>query len=337
MAATKGENNDVGGVDAFDAFGLRDDDDDDNFDTFTAFSSTDPFAATPLPPPGGAASPFDEPTAEPTPLFPSQAAINKTDSHESDPFGFDDNPFQSVGNDGGGAARGFKKSPPSSPTPPDTNAVATETMPDADDFDIGPPSSAPFTAEEAAAVAAAANTTMDTSASFTMSSSAVAAAASAAAKRAALPPRLGITLFQHEEVISQAAGADQSSEVACAVTIEGKVHALVQSSDASQNCPFQLIVRDAFTSSSTPGAAPENGGAQIAINRSVVDDTYKVTIPKSVVGNVPVASYRCSSEIENMPVVSCEHTETKLKAEKKTERCVICFGVNHSSYDFVKC
>lgn len=308
MAAAKGGNDDVGGVDAFDAFGLRDDDDDDNFDTFTAFSSTDPFAATPLPPPptaGGAAPPFDEPTAEPTPIVPSQAAINKTDSHESDPFGFDDNPFQSVGNDGGGAARGFKKSPPSSPTPPNTSAVATETMPEADDFDIGPPSSAPFTAEETAAVAA--NTTMDTSASFTVSSSAVTAAASAAAKRAALPPRLGITLFQHEEVISQAAGADQSSEVACAVTIEGKVHALVQSSDASQNCPFQLIVRDAFTSSSTPGAAPANGGAQIAINRSVVDDTYKVTIPKSVVGNVPVASYRCSSEIENMPVVSCEH------------------------------
>ena len=322
----KGGNDDVGGVDAFDAFGLRDDDDDDNFDTFTAFSSTDPFAATPLPPPptAGAASPFDEPTA----------AIDKTDSHESDPFGFDDNPFQSVGNDEGGAARGFKKSPPSSPTPPDTSAVETETMPEADDFDIGPPSSAPFTTEEAEA--AAANTTMDTSASFTRSNSAVAAAASAAAKRAALPPRLGITLFQHEEVISQAAGADQSSEVACAVTIEGKVHALVQSSDASQNCPFQLIVRDAFTSSSAPGATPENGGAQIAINRTVVDDTYKVTIPKSVVGNVPVASYRCTSEIENMPVVSCEHTETKLKAEK-TERCVICFGVNYSSYDFVKC
>jgi hypothetical protein len=302
MAAAKEGNDDVGGVDAFDAFGLRDDDDDDNFDTFTAFSSTDPFAATPLPPPpptaGGAASPFVEP----------QAAINNTGSQDSNPFGFDDNPFQSVGNDEGGVARGFKKSPPSSPTPPNTSAVATETMPDADDFDIGPPSSAPFTAEEAEAAAAAANTTMDTSASFTRSSSAVAAAASATAKRAALPPRLGITLFQHEEVISQAAGADQSSEVACAVTIEGKVHALVQSSDASQNCPFQLIVRDAFTSSSTPGAAPENGGAQIAINRSVVDDTYKVTIPKSVVGNVPVASYRCSSEIENMPVVSCEHS-----------------------------
>jgi len=292
MAAEGGSN----AVDAFDAFGLRDDDD-DNFDAFTAFSSNDAFTATPLPPPhtAGGAPPnaATSNATEPAPL-PSQATINKADSQDSDPFGFDDNPFQAVGGNGGEAARGFKKSPPTSPVPTNTDAVAAASEAAAADgftadFDIGPPSSTPFTAEEATGSA------VDTSTSFVASSAEAAAAASAAAKRAALPPRLGITLLQHEEVTSQAPGADQSSEVACSVTIEGKVHALVQSSDASENCPFQLIVRDSLTSSAA---------AQIAINKSVTDENYKVMIPKSAIGNVPVASYTCSSEIENMPVVS---------------------------------
>ena len=321
MAAEGGNDN----VDVFDAFGLRDGDGDgdDGFDAFTAFSSNDAFAATPLPPPTAAAPPAADDaattanaTTEPTPLATSsQPAITQTDSQDSDPFGFDDDPFHALEDNDGEAARGFKKSPPSSPTPTtNTDAVAaataapsapaatattlTEAATDDEnafpvDFDIGPPSSTPFTAEEAAA-----SSSMDVSVvstSFTASSAAAAAAASAAAKRAALPPRLGITLFQHEEVISQAAGADQSSDVACSVTIEGQIHALVQSSDALENCPFQLIVRDALT--------PSNA-AQVAINKSVTDENYKVTIPKSAVGNVPVASYRFSSEIENMPVVS---------------------------------
>lgn len=309
MAAEGGGDN----VDVFDAFGLRDDDGDDGFDAFTAFSSNDAFAATPLPPPT-APAPKGGAATEPTPLATSsQPAITQTDSQDSDPFGFDDDPFHALEDNDGEAARGFKKSPPSSPVPTtNTDAVAATTAaPSASaattsteaaatdedafpvDFDFGPPSSTPFTAEEAAA-----SSSMDVSVvstSFTASSAAAAAAASAAAKRAALPPRLGITLFQHEEVISQAAGADQSDEVACSVTIEGQIHALIQSSDALENCPFQLIVRDALT--------PSNA-AQIAINKSVTDENYKVTIPKSAVGNVPVASYRFSSEIENMPVVS---------------------------------
>ena len=319
--ATEGGNDNV---DVFDAFGLRDGDDggDDNFDAFTAFSSNDAFAATPLPPPTAAAAPpaADDATAaaantttEPTPLAASsQPAITQTDSQDSDPFGFDDDPFHAL-EDNDEAARGFKKSPPSSPAPTTTNtdAVAAPSAPAATasteaaatddenafpvDFDFGPPSSTPFTAEEAAAAASSSMDVSVVSTSFTASSAAAAAAASAAAKRAALPPRLGITLFQHEEVISQAAGADQSSEVACSVTIEGQIHALVQSSDAWENCPFQLIVRDALT--------PSNA-AQVAINKSVTDENYKVTIPKAAVGNVPVASYRFSSEIENMPVVS---------------------------------
>lgn len=301
-------------VDVFDAFGLRDDGGDDDFDAFKAFSSNDAFAATPLPPPpaaaaaGGAAA---NATTEPTPLAASsQPPINQTDSQDSDPFGFDDDPFDAHEENDGVAARGFKKSPPSSPAPTtNTDAVAAPSAPAVTssteaaatddenafpvDFDIGPPSSTPFTAEEAAA-----SSSMDVSVvstSFTASSAAAAAAASAAAKMAALPPRLGITLFQHEEVISQSAGADQSSDVACSVTIEGQIHALVQSSDALENCPFQLIVRDDLT--------PSNA-AQVAINKSVTDENYKVTIPKSAVGNVPVASYRFSSELENMPVVS---------------------------------
>ena len=318
MAAEGGSDN----VDVFDAFGLRDGDGDgdDGFDAFTAFSSNDAFAATPLPPPTAAAPPAADDaatanaTTEPTPLATSsQPAITQTDSQDSDPFGFDDDPFHALEDNDGEAARGFKKSPPSSPTPTtNTDAVAAPSAPagvttsteaaatdDENafpvDFDFGPPSLTPFTAEEAAAAASSSMDVSVVSTSFTASSAAAAAAASAAAKRAALPPRLGITLFQHEEVISQAAGADQSSDVACSVAIEGQIHALVQSSDALENCPFQLIVRDALT--------PSNA-AQVAINKSVTDENYKVTIPKSAVGNVPVASYRFSSEIENMPVVS---------------------------------
>ena len=324
MAAEGGSSDNA---DVFDAFGLRDDDGGDGFDAFTAFSSNDAFAATPLPPPPGRAAPpaaddaataaAANTTTKPTALAASsQPPITQTDSQDSDPFGFDDDPFHALeDNDGEAAARGFKKSPPSSPAPttntnagavtaPSASAATTSTEAAATDdenafpveFDFGPPSSTPFTAEEAAAAAAASS--MDASVvstSFVASSATAAAAASAAAKRAALPPRLSITLFQHEEVISQAAGADQSSEVACSVTIEGQIHALVQSSDAWENCPFQLIVRDALT--------PSNA-AQVAINKSVTDENYKVTIPKAAVGNVPVASYRFSSEIENMPVVS---------------------------------
>ena len=284
MATTSNDDNEP---DIFDAFGLRDDDRSKDFD---------PFAS-------------DDPEA---------AAIPGNGSANSDPFL---DPFKVAG--AATAPRGFKKTtlpPPAADTRPVSSgararAAATEPKVDpvVDGFDIGPPSSDPFpTFQEQGATGGGGpattggspNTTMDsTSMSFATSNpaSAAAAAAAAAAAKASLPPRLDIKLLMHEEVTSYASdrrSRGKDGMDSCDVNIEGKVSALVQSSDATRNVPFQLVLRDSSSSSR------RSSSTQISINKAFVDDTYKVSIPKTSIGNVPIASYTCTANVQNMPVVS---------------------------------
>lgn len=286
MASTRKDNKEE---DIFDAFGLRDDDNDTakGFDPF----SSDVFAAAPAP----------------APVAPAEA-IARNDTVDSDPLFVD--PF--VVEAAAVAPRGFKKQPKPllAPPPADTRpvssaagAAAAAAEPFVADFDtgIGPSSPAPFPASTSINISTL-NTTMDTtSGSFVISDAAATAAASRAASRAALPPRLGITFLMHEEVTSHISernggGGVDVPQSECHASIEGKVQAMVQSSDARRNVPFQLVLRD----------TDDDAKTQISINRAFVDDSYKVSIPKTSIGNIPIASYTSNAMIQNMPVVSLQ-------------------------------
>jgi len=297
MATTSSDDSEP---DIFDAFGLRDDDTSKDFDPF----ASDDFVPTPVPVPVPA---------------PVAAAISANDSADSDPFS---DPFNFDG--AATAPRGFKKislPPPAADTRPVSSgararsaATKPKVGPVVDDFDIGPPSSGPFpSVQEQGATEGGrggpAATGGSPNASFATSSPTAAAAAAAAAAKAALPPRLGIKFLMHEEVTSYASdGRSRANDGmdSCDVNIEGKVSAFVQSSDATRNVPFQLVLRDSSSSSSS--------SAQISINKAFVDDSYKVSIPKTSIGNVPIASYTCTANVQNMPVL----VQSKISVKQKS-------------------
>mmetsp|Transcript_7240 Transcript_7240/g.21475 ORF Transcript_7240/g.21475 Transcript_7240/m.21475 type:complete len:166 (-) Transcript_7240:501-998(-) len=108
---------------------------------------------------------------------------------------------------------------------------------------------------------------------------------------AILPPKCDITIILHEEVTSIAAGKCQAGSAAH-TNIEGSLHASFVSSDARKNVPFELRMRD------TENHVKSFVRSEMVANRNIV------TIPKSAVGNVPLASYTCDGMIRSMPIVS---------------------------------
>ena len=251
-------------ADVFDAFGLRDDagDSKPEFDPF----ASDDFAPAPI---------------DVTRIGTAQISNTSKNDGDVDPF-FD--PFAT--NSGDAAPRGFKRSSPvQSPqsSPKASNITPLRKSP-------SPPSAVLVSADEEHEQQ---NNSPSQFANFTN----INMDSASAAGMAALPPRLGITFFIHEEVTSQtleSGRGDSKEDMACQTTIEGKVHCLLQSSDAMHDVPFQLQLRK----------NADAGATTFNVNKVFVDDNYRVSIPRTSIGKVPIATYTTNAELDDMPIVS---------------------------------
>lgn len=113
----------------------------------------------------------------------------------------------------------------------------------------------------------------------------------------ALPPKLTVKLTIHEDVTSF---AQLDKEGASDVTVEGRISAQVQCSDANRNAPFCLEAVEGHSKTlvirSTTVFESENAIVQPG-QRNFFN------IPKHEIGFVPIATYTLSASVEHMPLL----------------------------------
>ena len=126
----------------------------------------------------------------------------------------------------------------------------------------------------------------------------------------ALPPKLNVKLFIHEEVSSTAMDCDGASKV----YIEGEVKAQVRCSDALKNAPFVLSGGPPPPSSSqqnwkiTPIAdvaklLPQTTTTADDEKKKNLLDQFLVHIPKHEIGLVPTAFFSLTGTVDHMPIL----------------------------------
>jgi hypothetical protein len=112
-----------------------------------------------------------------------------------------------------------------------------------------------------------------------------------------LPPKLNVKLTIHEDVTSF---AQANKEGASDVTVEGRICAQVQCSDANRNAPFCLEAADGHSKTlvirSTTSFASEND-----ITKTGHSNFFN--IPKHEIGFVPIATYTMSDCVQHMPLL----------------------------------
>jgi len=128
-----------------------------------------------------------------------------------------------------------------------------------------------------------------------------------------IPPKLLVKLSLHEEVSSRAKEGHERHGTSI-VSVDGTVYAQVQCSDAKQNAPFNLELREPIN-----GLQVRPNSEFSAVSGTSELNQHLVTIPKSEIGYVAVAHYTLSNEVEHMPIL----VERKVTTHKDTCRISI--------------
>lgn len=116
-----------------------------------------------------------------------------------------------------------------------------------------------------------------------------------------VPPRIAINFKIHEE-ISSIATMDPAREGASEIMVQGGVMAQMTSSDAHKNSPWML---DGKTKTGeTVDITPNVSYSKKYDARGETGKVTVITIPKTTVGFVPIASYYFKETIDHMPLVS---------------------------------
>ncbi|KAL7528594.1 hypothetical protein ACHAWF_002619 [Thalassiosira exigua] len=128
-----------------------------------------------------------------------------------------------------------------------------------------------------------------------------------------LPPRLNVRLKLHEEVSSTAViDPDGEAGSLSQLSIEGKVTARVESSNAKQNAPFRLLIAGpmATLANITCGdycslEEEEEANVNTPFYRGGKIGTVpcRVEIPKSEVAGCDILSYSMNVRTQNMPIL----------------------------------
>ncbi|KAL7541075.1 hypothetical protein ACHAXR_010614 [Thalassiosira sp. AJA248-18] len=151
-----------------------------------------------------------------------------------------------------------------------------------------------------------------------------------------LPPRLNVRLILHEEVSSSAV-LDPEGDVGSLsqVSIEGKVTARVESSNANFNSPFSLHISGPMASLAniTCNKHCVLEGEDEALNTpflrggNIGTVQCKVDIPKSEVAGCELFTYSMNTRTQNMPIL----VQTKSAIQDKTCRISVQIRSNLSN------
>ena len=120
-------------------------------------------------------------------------------------------------------------------------------------------------------------------------------------KAHSVPPLIAINFKIHEE-ISSIATMDPEMEGASEIMVQGGVMAQMTSSDAHKNSPW--ILDGKTTTGEKVDITPNVSYSKKWDAKGQRNKVSVITIPKTTVGFVPIASYYFKETIEHMPLVS---------------------------------
>lgn len=129
-----------------------------------------------------------------------------------------------------------------------------------------------------------------------------------------LPPKITVKLTIHEEATSTAVPGNTG---ASRVSVEGRIQAQIQCSDARQNCPFRLVAADPLEIFNlNPLFVGKDHGSTATTPSSATADL--IHIPKHEIGKLHLADYAfLNRHIRHMPLL----LERKVTCNPTTRQC----------------